>query len=55
MHGPLMALLMVEAVRRTSSHEVAEVEYRLQSPVFVGEEILVDGATDEDSVRLRID
>ena len=53
-HGPLLALLMVEAVRRTSSRAVAEVDYRLQSPVFVGEQLLVDGHTDDDSVRLSV-
>lgn len=53
-HGPLLALLMVEAVRRASSRTVAEVDYRLLSPVFAGEQLLVDGHTDDDSVRLSV-
>ena len=56
-HGPLLALLMVEAARRTSAKEVAAVEYRLQSPVFVGEQLLVDGSVadgEPDTVRLSV-
>lgn len=55
--GPLLALLMVEAVRRTDPRDVAEVEYRLQSPVFVGEEVALEGTADEpspDTVRLSV-
>jgi len=56
-HGPLLALLMVEAARRTSARSVAAVEYRLQSPVFVGERLLVDGSVahgEPDTVRLSV-
>lgn len=56
-HGPLLGLLMVESARRASAKEVAAVEYRLQSPVFVGEQLLVDGSVghgEPDTVRLSV-
>jgi hydroxyacyl-ACP dehydratase HTD2-like protein with hotdog domain len=53
-HGPLLALLMVEAVRRPAgvqadepAVDVSGVDYRLLAPVFVDEPFLVDGEVRE--------
>ena len=44
-HGPLLALYMAELVRANSGgRAVAGFEFRLQRPVFVGDEIRVQGA-----------
>jgi 3-methylfumaryl-CoA hydratase len=43
-HGPLLALLMLELVRRNApDRKVRGLSYRLRRPVFVGEHLLADG------------
>ncbi|MCR3718332.1 MULTISPECIES: FAS1-like dehydratase domain-containing protein [Prauserella salsuginis group] len=46
-HGPLLVLLMLEAVGRADSRPVAEVRFRLRRPVFSGMPVLVRGGPDE--------
>ncbi|GAA1194090.1 FAS1-like dehydratase domain-containing protein [Prauserella alba] len=46
-HGPLLVLLMLEAVGRADSRPVTEVRFRLRRPVFSGMPILVRGGPDE--------
>jgi 3-methylfumaryl-CoA hydratase len=41
-HGPLLAVLMAEEVRRAVPRSVHSVRYRLRAPVFVHEEFLVE-------------
>ncbi|WP_409330834.1 FAS1-like dehydratase domain-containing protein [Trujillonella humicola] len=56
-HGPLLALLMVEGVRRATPRAVRIVQYRLRAPVFVHEEFVVDGSfreSDPDVVDVRV-
>ncbi|MCU1616964.1 MAG: hypothetical protein JWO98_4504 [Frankiales bacterium] len=56
-HGPLLALLMAEEVRRTVPRTVGSVRYRLRAPAFVQEEFLVEGTvrTDQpDVVDVRV-
>ncbi|WNF00358.1 hypothetical protein PS467_36070 [Streptomyces luomodiensis] len=54
-HGPLLALLMLELVRRESPHRrVGSLSYRLHRPVFAGEHILADGAPTADGAELGI-
>jgi 3-methylfumaryl-CoA hydratase len=38
-HGPLLALLMLESVRRHGGDRVRSLSYRLRKPVFAGEKI----------------
>lgn len=47
-HGPLLVLLMLEAVRRGDPRPVAEVRFRLRRPVFSGMPVLVRGGPDDD-------
>jgi 3-methylfumaryl-CoA hydratase len=47
-HGPLLALLMAENVRRRAPAGVRSVRYRLRAPVFVHEEFAVTGSARED-------
>ena len=43
-HGPLLALAMLEVVRRNASgRKVRSLTYRLRHPVFAGEQLLVCG------------
>jgi itaconyl-CoA hydratase/mesaconyl-C4 CoA hydratase len=43
-HGPLLALAMLEAVRRNAAERrVRSLTYRLRYPAFVGEQLLVSG------------
>jgi itaconyl-CoA hydratase / mesaconyl-C4 CoA hydratase len=56
-HGPLLALLMAEEVRRTVPRPLRSLRYRLLAPVFVHEEFLVDAAVragEPDVVDLRV-
>lgn len=48
-HGPLLALAMLEVVRRNASdRRVRSLTYRLRHPAFVGEQLLVCGRESED-------
>jgi 3-methylfumaryl-CoA hydratase len=52
-HGPLLALLLLELPRRFSpGRPVAGFEYRLQRPVFAGSPVVADGVPGDDGVRL---
>ncbi|MFI1855193.1 hypothetical protein [Streptomyces sp. NPDC020480] len=54
-HGPLLALLMLQLVRRNApERQVRSLSYRLHRPAFVGEHLLADGSADDGHVRLRI-
>ncbi|PRX43642.1 3-methylfumaryl-CoA hydratase [Prauserella shujinwangii] len=55
-HGPLLALLMLELVREhRPDATVTEFTYRLRHPVFLGDEFLVSGGPEgTDAVRLAV-
>jgi len=54
-HGPLLALMMLELVRRNApDRPVRTVSYRLRSPVFAGERLLACGTSANDRADLRI-
>ncbi|MEU6087090.1 hypothetical protein ABZ865_09810 [Streptomyces sp. NPDC047085] len=53
-HGPLLALLMLELVRRGApERQVRSLSYRLHRPAFKGEHLLADG-TPSDGCRARL-
>ncbi|MFF3572525.1 hypothetical protein ACFYXQ_32630 [Nocardia jiangxiensis] len=45
-HGPLLAVLMLELVRCNDPRAVAAISFRLRRPVFLGDGILVHGGRD---------
>ncbi|WP_328634976.1 hypothetical protein [Streptomyces sp. NBC_00356] len=48
-HGPLLALLMLDLVRRNApERQVGSLSYRLHRPVFAGEHLLATGTPTED-------
>jgi 3-methylfumaryl-CoA hydratase len=52
-HGPLLALLLLELPRRFSpGRPVAGFEYRLQRPVFAGSPVVADGVPGDDGAQL---
>ncbi|WP_255951873.1 hypothetical protein [Streptomyces odontomachi] len=54
-HGPLLALLMLELARREApERRVRTLSYRLRRPVFVGEPLLADGAPSGGTARMHI-
>lgn len=54
-HGPLLALLMLELTRRQApDRQVRELSYRLRRPVFAGEGIVACGTPSGDRADLRI-
>lgn len=54
-HGPLLALLMLELVRREApDRRVCSLSYRLRRPVFAGEHVLAAGVPGPDGAELRI-
>ncbi|GHF18512.1 hypothetical protein GCM10014715_86790 [Streptomyces spiralis] len=54
-HGPLLALLMLELVRRNApERQIRSLSHRLHRPTFVGEHLLADGTPAEGQARLRI-
>lgn len=54
-HGPLLALLMLEPVRRDSPRrEVGSLTYRLHRPAFAGEHLLVEGQPVDGRARLHV-
>ncbi|MEU3612264.1 hypothetical protein ABZ725_08075 [Streptomyces sp. NPDC006872] len=54
-HGPLLALLMLELVRANApERQVRSLSYRLHRPAFVGEHLLADGTSSAGPARLRI-
>jgi 3-methylfumaryl-CoA hydratase len=54
-HGPLLALLMLDLVRRHApARAVRSLRYRLNSPAFAGEHLLACGTTSGTGARLRV-
>ncbi|MFF0450269.1 hypothetical protein ACFYT4_28450 [Streptomyces sp. NPDC004609] len=54
-HGPLLALLMLELVRRNAPRrQVRSLSYRLRRPLFAGEHLLASGDSAGDRADLRI-
>ncbi|MET9384298.1 hypothetical protein ABZY09_25295 [Streptomyces sp. NPDC002928] len=54
-HGPLLALLMLELVRRNApERQVRSLSYRLHRPAFVGEHLLADGTPSDGHADLHI-
>ncbi|TPQ23500.1 MaoC family dehydratase N-terminal domain-containing protein [Streptomyces sporangiiformans] len=54
-HGPLLALLMLELPRRhTPERQVRTLSYRLRRPVFGGERLVACGTPSEQGAELRV-
>ncbi|GAA2470330.1 hypothetical protein [Streptomyces longisporus] len=54
-HGPLLALLMLELVRRNApKRQVRSLSYRLHRPAFAGEHLLADGTPSDGRAQLHI-
>ncbi|QIZ38561.1 hypothetical protein [Saccharopolyspora sp. ASAGF58] len=53
-HGPLLAVLMMELVRRNASQQVRSLSFRLRSPVFAGEQLAACGTPVEEGVDLHV-
>ncbi|WP_405593634.1 hypothetical protein [Streptomyces sp. NBC_01092] len=54
-HGPLLALLMLELVRRSAPERpIRSLTYRLHHPAFLGEHLLADGVPADGHARLHI-
>ncbi|MER6419453.1 hypothetical protein [Streptomyces sp. NPDC001137] len=54
-HGPLLALLMLELVRRNApQRQVRSLSYRLHRPAFVGEHLLAEGMPSGGQARLHL-
>ncbi|MFE3215796.1 hypothetical protein [Streptomyces antimycoticus] len=54
-HGPLLALLMLELVRRHApARRVASLSYRLRRPLFAGERLVASGTPSGGGADLRI-
>ncbi|MFF0011469.1 hypothetical protein [Streptomyces sp. NPDC005374] len=54
-HGPLLAVLMLELVRRNSpGRQVSSLSYRLHRPAFAGEHLLAEGMPADAGARLHI-
>lgn len=54
-HGPLLALLMLELVRRNAPRrQVRSLSYRLHRPAFLGEHLLASGTPTEGRARLHV-
>ncbi|WP_328457949.1 FAS1-like dehydratase domain-containing protein [Amycolatopsis sp. NBC_00438] len=51
-HGPLLALLLLEIPRRHTDRPVASFDYRLSSPVFSGATVLTHGRREGDELAL---
>ncbi|WPB89253.1 hypothetical protein [Streptomyces malaysiensis] len=54
-HGPLLALLMLELIRRNAPfRQVRSLSYRLRSPVFAGEQLLVCGTPSDGRADMHV-
>ncbi|MET8471846.1 hypothetical protein ABZY90_17100 [Streptomyces sp. NPDC006422] len=54
-HGPLLALLMLDLVRRNApERQVSSLSYRLHRPVFAGERLLATGAPTDEGQGARL-
>lgn len=53
-HGPLLAVLMLELVRRNSAREVRSLSFRLRSPVFAGEQLVACGTPSDGGASLHV-
>ncbi|WTB87295.1 hypothetical protein OIE99_03050 [Streptomyces cellulosae] len=53
-HGPLLALLMLDVVRRNApGRQVRSLSFRLRRPVFAGEHLVAEGTESGGTVRLQ--
>ena len=54
-HGPLLALLMLELARRDApERQVRSLSYRLRQPVFAGEHLLAEGQLTDDKAEFHV-
>ncbi|WP_243794758.1 hypothetical protein [Saccharopolyspora gloriosae] len=53
-HGPLLAVLMLELVRRNEPRRVRSLSFRLRSPIFAGEHLVVSGDPSPDGAVLQV-
>lgn len=53
-HGPLLAVLMLELVRRDEPRRVRSLSFRLRSPIFAGEQIVASGNPSADGAVLQV-
>lgn len=53
-HGPLLALLMLELARRNEPRAVRDFSFRLRSPIYACEPLLAHGTPDGDRAALRV-
>ncbi|MEV4734906.1 MaoC family dehydratase N-terminal domain-containing protein [Saccharopolyspora sp. NPDC049426] len=53
-HGPLLAVLMLELVRRNEPRRVRSLSFRLRSPIFAGEHIVASGNPAVDGAVLQV-
>ena len=53
-HGPLLAVLMLELVRRNSTRQVRTLSFRFRSPVFAGEQLVAYGTPSEQGAELQV-
>jgi 3-methylfumaryl-CoA hydratase len=53
-HGPLLAVLMLELVRGNTSRPVRSLSFRLRSPVFVGEHLVGCGTPSAAGANMRV-
>ncbi|MGW3646272.1 hypothetical protein [Streptomyces sp. NPDC000878] len=54
-HGPLLALLMLELARRNApERQVRSLSYRLRQPAFAGEHLLAEGQLTDEKAEFRI-
>src|SRR5262249_29223284 len=53
-HGPLLAIAMADLVRANTDRTVAQFDFRLRQPVFVGDTVSVDGNPDADSAEMTV-
>lgn len=53
-HGPLQALLMTEAARRSAPAECGSFDFRLTSPLLLGQGLFVLSAPDDQAIACSI-
>ncbi|TCP39358.1 3-methylfumaryl-CoA hydratase [Tamaricihabitans halophyticus] len=53
-HGPLLAVLMLELLRRNEPRRVRSLSFRLRSPVFAGEQVVASGNSTSNGAVLQV-
>ena len=53
-HGPLVALLVGEAIRRWTSRELASFEFKANSALFAGQELTITGSSTNDVASAKV-